>query len=257
MNPKKKVLIVEDTKMLRMSLEVILQESYEVAGAADGNEALDLLRNFTPDIILLDLMLPYPLDGFSLLRLFKSNPTTNMVPVIIISGLSGEDKIIQGLELGANDFLVKPIKSKELLLKIRNLTGIVQVNEDNAKQQRLITTKASSNANSKDFFDDSFEAIVEKLNDDDLNTIPSIAKKMSVSVSTLERMIKAKYQMTPKQYITEIKLMKAEVLLRQGNTSVKQVSFQSGFNSVAYFCHCFKKKYGKPPKAYASGYISK
>lgn len=257
MNPKKKVLIVEDTKMLRMSLEVILQESYEVAGAADGNEALELLRNFTPDIILLDLMLPYPLDGFSLLRLFKSNPTTNMVPVIIISGLSGEDKIIQGLELGANDFLVKPIKSKELLLKIRNLTGIVQVNEDNAKQQRLITTKASSNANSKDFFDDSFEAIVEKLNDDDLNTIPSIAKKMSVSVSTLERMIKAKYQMTPKQYITEIKLMKAEVLLRQGNTSVKQVSFQSGFNSVAYFCHCFKKKYGKPPKAYASGYISK
>jgi YesN/AraC family two-component response regulator len=257
MNPKRKVLIVEDTKMLRMSLEVILQESYEVAGAADGNEALDLLRNFTPDIILLDLMLPYPLDGFSLLRLFKSNPTTNMVPVIIISGLSGEDKIIQGLELGANDFLVKPIKSKELLLKIRNLTGIVQVNEDNAKQQRLITTKASSNANSKDFFDDSFEAIVEKLNDDDLNTIPSIAKKMSVSVSTLERMIKAKYQMTPKQYITEIKLMKAEVLLRQGNTSVKQVSFQSGFNSVAYFCHCFKKKYGKPPKAYASGYLSK
>lgn len=257
MNPKKKVLIVEDTKMLRMSLEVILQESYEVAGAADGNEALELLRNFTPDIILLDLMLPYPLDGFSLLRLFKSNPTTNMVPVIIISGLSGEDKIIQGLELGANDFLVKPIKSKELLLKIRNLTGIVQVNEDNAKQQRLITTKASSNANSKEFFDDSFEAIVEKLNDDDLNTIPSIAKKMSVSVSTLERMIKAKYQMTPKQYITEIKLMKAEVLLRQGNTSVKQVSFQSGFNSVAYFCHCFKKKYGKPPKAYASGYISK
>ncbi len=257
MNPKKKVLIVEDTKMLRMSLEVILQESYEVAGAADGNEALDLLRNFTPDIILLDLMLPYPLDGFSLLRLFKSNPTTNMVPVIIISGLSGEDKIIQGLELGANDFLVKPIKSKELLLKIRNLTGIVQVNEDNAKHQRLITTKASSNANSKDFFDDSFEAIVEKLNDDDLNTIPSIAKKMSVSVSTLERMIKAKYQMTPKQYITEIKLMKAEVLLRQGNTSVKQVSFQSGFNSVAYFCHCFKKKYGKPPKAYASGYLSK
>ena len=95
------------------------------------------------------------------------------------------------------------------------------------------------------------------MNNDDLNTIPSIAKKMSVSVSTLERMIKAKYKMTPKQYITEIKLMKAEVLLRQGNISVKQVSFQSGFNSVAYFCHCFKKKYGKPPKSYSSAFSSK
>lgn len=257
MQERKKVLIVEDTKMLRMSLEVILQENYEVEGASEGNEALEILRNFTPDIILLDLMLPYPLDGFSLLRLFKSNPTTNMVPVIIISGMSAEDKVIQGLELGANDFLVKPIKSKELLLKIRNLTGIVQVNEENAKQRRLLSTRGSSNDSAKDFFDDSFEAIVEKLNEDDSNTIPSIARKMSVSVSTLERMIKAKYQMTPKQYITEIKLMKAEVLLRQGNTSVKQVSFQSGFNSVAYFCHCFKKKYGKPPKAYSSGFISK
>ena len=56
MNERKKVLIVEDTKMLRMSLEVILQETYEVAGAADGNEALEILREFTPDIILLDLL---------------------------------------------------------------------------------------------------------------------------------------------------------------------------------------------------------
>jgi len=257
MNERKKVLIVEDTKMLRMSLEVILQETYEVAGAADGNEALEILREFTPDIILLDLMLPYPLDGFSLLRLLKSNPSTNMIPVIIISGMSGEDKIIQGLELGANDFLVKPIKSKELLLKIRNLTGILQVNEEKVKQKRLLASKNLVSSDPKDFFEDSFEAIVEKLNEDDLNTIPSIAKRMSVSVSTLERMIKAKYNMTPKQYITEIKLMKAEVLLRQGNTSVKQVSFQSGFNSVAYFCHCFKKKYGKPPKAYSSSILTK
>lgn len=257
MNERKKVLIVEDTKMLRMSLEVILQETYEVAGAADGNEALEILREFTPDIILLDLMLPYPLDGFSLLRLLKSNPSTNMIPVIIISGMSGDDKIIQGLELGANDFLVKPIKSKELLLKIRNLTGILQVNEEKVKQKRLLASKNITSSESKDFFEDSFEAIVEKLNEDDLNTIPSIAKRMSVSVSTLERMIKSKYNMTPKQYITEIKLMKAEVLLRQGNTSVKQVSFQSGFNSVAYFCHCFKKKYGKPPKAYSSTISSK
>ncbi|MEO0065275.1 MAG: hypothetical protein RI983_601 [Bacteroidota bacterium] len=257
MNERKKVLIVEDTKMLRMSLEVILQETYEVSGAADGNEALEILREFTPDIILLDLMLPYPLDGFSLLRLLKSNPSTHMIPVIIISGMSGDDKIIQGLELGANDYLVKPIKSKELLLKIRNLTGILQVNEEKVKQKRLLASKNLSTTDSKDFFEDSFEAIVEKLNEDDLNTIPSIAKRMSVSVSTLERMIKAKYNMTPKQYITEIKLMKAEVLLRQGNTSVKQVSFQSGFNSVAYFCHCFKKKYGKPPKAYSSSILTK
>lgn len=250
MNERKKILIVENTEMLRLSLESILQETYDVAGAEDGNEALVILREFTPDIILLDLMLSYPMDAYSLLRSLKSNPATKIIPVIIISGISGENKIIKGLELGANDFLLKPIKSKELLLKIRNLTGILQVNEEKVKQKRLLSSKNISNSDKKDFFDDSFEAIVDKLSEDALNTIPSIAKRMSVSVSTLERMIKAKYNMTPKQYITEIKLIKAEVLLRQGNINVKQVSFQSGFNSVAYFCHCFKKKYGKPPKAY-------
>jgi AraC-like DNA-binding protein len=70
-------------------------------------------------------------------------------------------------------------------------------------------------------------------------------------VSTLERLVKTKYGITPKQFITDIKLSKAEVLIRQGNKNIKQIASEIGFNSVAYFCHCFKKKFGKPPKAYS------
>lgn len=96
-----------------------------------------------------------------------------------------------------------------------------------------------------------FEELVNLFYENDSITIPLIAKKMAISVSTLERFVKIKYGITPKQFITDYKLSKAEVLLRQGNQNIKQLSSEIGFNSVAYFCHCFKKKFGKPPKAYS------
>ncbi|HJV19839.1 MAG TPA: response regulator [Sediminibacterium sp.] len=250
-----RVLIVEDSRILRLSLEEILSEEYEVITAVDGKEALAAARQHLPDIILLDLMLPLPLDGFSLVRLFKNNLETAVIPIIIMSALSSEDKIMEGLELGANDYLVKPFKSKELVLKIRNITDLMY--KRNLKNE-IEKNFGSLPANPKlqvDEIDNSFELIVERLAKDSHMSIPEIARKLSVSVSRLERLIKNKYKVTPKQYITNVKLQKAEILLRRRNSTVKEISYQLGFNSVAYFCQCFKKKYGKPPKMYSADFI--
>lgn len=252
MNTRKKILIVEDNLLLLKPLEEILQDTYIIAGVTDGKMALNMINDFTPDIILLDLMLPMPIDGFSLLRILKSSPSTNSIPIIIISGMTGDDKIIQALELGANDFLVKPYKSKELLLKIKNLTDLVQISEEKAIRNKILSVHEQKSINLNENTLNTFESIVENLIDIDVHKIPVIAKKLSLSVSTLERMIKNKYKMTPKQYITEVKLLKADILLRSKNTSIKMISFQLGFNSTAYFCHCFKKKFGISPRACAN-----
>lgn len=97
-----------------------------------------------------------------------------------------------------------------------------------------------------------FEELVSQFFENDSITIPLLAKKMSISVSTLERLVKSKYGITPKQFITDYRLTKAEVLLRQDYKNIKQLAAETGFNSVAYFCYCFKKKFGKPPKAYCA-----
>jgi YesN/AraC family two-component response regulator len=250
-----RVLIVEDSRILRLSLAEILSEEYEVVTAVDGKEALAAAQQSMPDVILLDLMLPLPLDGFSLLRLFKNNLETAVIPVIIMSALSSEDKILEGLELGANDYLVKPFKSKELVLKIRNITDLMHRRNLKSEIEKNFSAQHSFTSSQIDGAENSFESIVERLAEDSHMTIPEIARKLSVSVSRLERLIKHKYRVTPKQYITNVKLQKAEILLRQRNSTVKEISYQLGFNSVAYFCQCFKKKYGKPPKVYSADFI--
>lgn len=240
------IYIIEDAKILRLSLAEILSEDYEVIAVNDGLEALSALQARKPDVILLDLMLPLPFDGFTLLKLFKNNPETANIPVIIMSALSDEDKIIEALELGANDYLVKPFRSKELILKIRNLTQLFAVkNPDKEISPEQLPTKSAL----------TFEAIAVQMIEDSNMSIPEIAKKLMISVSRLERIIKLKYQVTPKQYIMDLKLKKAELLLRQRNKTVGEISQQLGFNSVAYFCQCFKKKFGTPPKLYSAKFI--
>jgi len=96
-----------------------------------------------------------------------------------------------------------------------------------------------------------FEELVSHFFENDSISIPLLAKKMSISVSTLERLVKSKYNMTPKQFIIEYKLTKAANLLSDGNLNIKQVAAETRFNSVAYFCHCFKKKFGITPNAFS------
>jgi AraC-like DNA-binding protein len=162
---------------------------------------------------------------------------------------------MEGLESGANDYLVKPFKSKEMVLKIRNITDLMHKRNLKNEIDKNFGNLAMHSSLQIDSTDNSFESIVERLAEDSHMTIPEIARKLSVSVSRLERLIKNKYRVTPKQYITNVKLQKAEILLRQRNNTVKEISYQLGFNSVAYFCQCFKKKYGKPPKVYSTDFI--
>ena len=118
------VLVVEDNDDLRMNLAVGLSMQHNVTQAPNGQVALDMLQKETPDLILLDIMLPFPLDGFSILRFLKNDHRLALVPVILISGLKSEQTVMEGLKMGANDFIEKPFKINELLLKCNNLISI-------------------------------------------------------------------------------------------------------------------------------------
>ena len=113
---KPTVCIVEDNEPLRDALEELFGTEFDITALENGSKLIEYLEMKIPDLILLDIMLPFPLDGFSILRLLKNNEALAVIPVILMSAINSEDKITEGLELGANDYIVKPFKSNILFL---------------------------------------------------------------------------------------------------------------------------------------------
>ena len=113
---KRRILVIDDTRNVQLMLEDFLSgQEFEVNAASDGSEALEMLRQMQPDLILLDIMMPN-MDGFQFLTHLRKQSST---PVIMISARDKETDIVHGFELGADDYIVKPFKLRELLVRVR------------------------------------------------------------------------------------------------------------------------------------------
>lgn len=117
---KERILIVEDDESIRELLAMTLAASGygDVVTAADGNEGLSEARACHPDLILLDLMLPY-IDGLTICSVLKGDEATRHIPIIMITARNSEADIIKGLDMGANDYVTKPFSRQVLLARIR------------------------------------------------------------------------------------------------------------------------------------------
>jgi PAS domain S-box-containing protein len=112
------ILVVDDNADMRDYIATLLADDYSVQTAPDGLSALELATADPPDLILTDVMMPR-LDGFGLLEALQSNPETLHVPVVMVSARAGEEGVIEGLEAGADDYLVKPFSARELRARVR------------------------------------------------------------------------------------------------------------------------------------------
>jgi DNA-binding response OmpR family regulator len=128
-NMKGKILIVEDEKKLSEIMSLYLKnENYDVKSAFDGEEAEEILEDDEFDLVILDIMMPKK-DGWSLLRKIKSTSNT---PVILTTARGDEEDRIFGLELGADDYMVKPISMRELILRVS-----LRINNRGSKEKEL------------------------------------------------------------------------------------------------------------------------
>ena len=118
--PSRTVLIVDDEQSLRDALEMTFnREGYHVLKASDGPEALEAARTSLPDVVLLDVMMP-GMDGYEVCKRLRSHYRTRHIPVILLTAKGTEEDKLQGLEGGANDYLVKPWNKRELVQRVRN-----------------------------------------------------------------------------------------------------------------------------------------
>jgi signal transduction histidine kinase len=126
MESEKVILIVDDEKIGRDTLEALLYaQGYHLIFAGDGAEALSIVAEFEPDVILLDVMMP-ALDGFEVCRRLKANPRWRYIPVILVTALDSQEDLLMGIEAGADDFLSKPVNGLKLRARIRSMLRLKQ-----------------------------------------------------------------------------------------------------------------------------------
>ncbi|MBD0275941.1 MAG: response regulator, partial [Acetobacteraceae bacterium] len=124
-----RVLVVDDVPVNRRLLEAKLSaEFFEVGLAASGAEALSMAARWSPDVILLDVMMP-EMDGYETCRALKDNPATAHIPVVMVTALIDRSERVRGLEAGADDFLSKPVDDATLFARLRALLRTKQVQD--------------------------------------------------------------------------------------------------------------------------------
>jgi PAS domain S-box-containing protein len=138
--PKFKVLLVDDNADMREYLTRILSDRVQVEAVANGTAALAAIQAQVPDLVLSDVMMP-GLDGFQLLHALRSDPKTRELPIILLSARAGEETIVEGLEAGADDYLIKPFSAQELIARVTAHLQMAQLRQETLQQERIINSQ--------------------------------------------------------------------------------------------------------------------
>jgi signal transduction histidine kinase len=131
-----RVLIADDNSDMRQYLARLLSEQYEVETVADGQEALRAAHEHSPDLIVSDVMMPI-LDGFELLKTLRAEEQTRTIPVVLLSARAGEESRVEGIQAGADDYLIKPFSARELLARVSGRLEISRLQRDRESQLRV------------------------------------------------------------------------------------------------------------------------
>ncbi len=136
---RQRILIVDDEpRNIRLVENILYAEPYDLITASSGRDALDAVERAAPDVVLLDIMMR-GMSGFEVCRQIKSSPQHRMIPVVMVTALSDVNDRVEAMEAGADDFLSKPIDAAELIVRVRSLLRIRQLNQEIASvtTQRL------------------------------------------------------------------------------------------------------------------------
>jgi PAS domain S-box-containing protein len=136
-----RILIADDNADMRAYLARLLRRYWQVDPVADGEAALTAARESPPDLVLSDVMMPR-LDGFELLRELRADPRTSSVPIVLVSARAGAESAIEGLEAGADDYLVKPFSARELVARVRANLELARLRVDIAQLEAIAAERA-------------------------------------------------------------------------------------------------------------------
>lgn len=247
----RKILLVEDDLSLGQTILDLLEINlFKVKWCKTGYEALHFLERSTPDAIVCDLMMP-SMNGEELFFETRKISRLDKIPFIVITADITFDMKIRQLEHGVNDYLTKPFKIQELILKLKNIikfaSKLTVINN-----QKIETTVPKLK---KKNFLEILNSIIEKNMHLPLD-VDVLAAKLYVSKSTLYKKIKKLTNCNTTQYVREYKIQYAIQLIEEGETNVQTLADNTGFGSLSYFSVCFKRYTKVSPKKYIQTFLA-
>lgn len=249
---RKVVLIIDDNADIRTYLSGILSGTYDVAEATGGKEGLELACRLVPDVVICDVMMPEP-DGFEVCRRLKTDVQTSHVPVMMLTALATDAHKIQGLEGGADDYLVKPFNAREVHLRVDNLIHSRELLREKYTQDALgaVQLPCKNMENKPASVDDKFllrvvGVVNEKMADPQFG-VASLAEEVGLSRRQLLRKINALTGQSPTDFVRRLRLEHAAEMLRYREGNVSEVAYAVGFETPAHFSKLFRKQFGVLP----------
>lgn len=245
----KTLMLVEDNHEIREFLSNQLGMEYNIIEAVDGENALKLLEESSPDFVLTDIMMP-GISGIELCRKIKTDINYSHIPVILLSALSEKTKIIEGFEAGAEDYITKPFDLSVLRSKIK---AIIQSRIEFKRKsiENTLTEKDVSNFNplDKDFLEKAISITENNLTNPDFY-VDNLASELAMSRTVLFKKIKSLTNENPKDFIKEIRMKKAANLLLENKYQIIDVADMTGFVNAKHFSTFFKKYFGVTPSVF-------
>lgn len=260
-----KVLLVDDSDDFREFMRDVLTD-YQVIEAVNGQDAWQKIIEVRPDVILSDVMMPV-MDGIELCRMVKSNEETASIPFVMLTARLATDHQVEGLESGADDYIIKPFNIDMLNLRIRNLLGwarrsarrsILDKDKEGKKdpsqpKERVIPKGELGDfemtASDRKFLADVDKYIKDMMGDPD-TSVESMSAHLCMSRVQLYKRMVSLTGTTPSEYLRAKRIKRAEELIHSDELNISEIAYTVGFNNPRYFTKYFQEAYGLTPSQY-------
>lgn len=246
------ILIVEDNVELLMLMKQLLSRKYKVETARHGREAVELIEKTELDLIISDVMMPV-MDGYELVKYVKNSVGYRHLPIIMLTAKTQDTDKMDALTVGADEYMTKPFKMKELLLRIDNMIANRQRITREFKQQSIEEVKVKNvtmPSPDNEFLEKAMTCVHNHLDDSDYDR-ESFASDMGMSASSLYNKLRAVTGMNATSFIRDIRMKEACRLAKSTpGIRVSDLAYSVGYKDPKYFSTIFKKEFGMQPSEY-------
>lgn len=246
---RKTILLVEDDNDVRDFLASELESCFNLRVATDGQMGLAMTKEEDFDLVVSDVMMP-GMNGFELTKRLKNKFETCHIPVILLTALSTDDKVLEGTESGADAYITKPFSPQLLVARIFQLLDQRERLKQKFSKEGQTVRSAMCASDQDQMFVRRLDAVIyPRLGEQDLS-VDKVAGLLRMGRTLFYRKVRGVTGYTPNDYIRVLRMKKAAELLAKGDNNVSEVAYAVGFDNPYYFSKCFKAQYGMPPSQY-------